>query len=56
MPRLAPLAVPALLLMLVACDADSPPQLHDVIVTGVLDARITYFYGEPRSFVLEGAS
>jgi hypothetical protein len=54
MPRLAPLAVPALLLMLVACDADSPPQLHDVTVTGVLDARITYFYGEPRSFVLEG--
>jgi hypothetical protein len=54
MPRLAPLAVLALLIPLVACDTDAPPQIHDVTVTGVLDARITYLYGEPRTFELEG--
>ena len=44
----------ALTIMLMACEPDAPPQLHDITVTGVLDERLTYVYGEPRTFVLEG--
>ncbi len=56
MLRHVPLAALTLTLtiMLVACEPDAPPQLHDVTVTGVLDERLTYVYGEPRTFVLEG--
>ena len=43
-----------MLTLLVSCDPDPAPQLHDVTITGVLDQRISYFYGEPRSFVVEG--
>jgi len=55
MRRLVPLGVLAVLL-LVACEPDAAPQLHDVTVTGVLDARLTYVYGQPRSFTLDGTS
>ncbi len=54
MRRLVPVGALAALLFLAACEADAPPQLHDVTITGVLDARFTYVYGEPRSFRLEG--
>lgn len=55
MPRLRPI-VPLLALatLLAACETDSPPQLHDLIVTGVLDERLGYFYGEPRPFAMAG--
>jgi hypothetical protein len=56
MRRHVPLAAlaAALPLLLMACEADSPPQLHDITVTGVLDERLTYLYGEPRVFAIEG--
>jgi hypothetical protein len=55
MRRLVPLAaLIALPILLMACEPDAPPQLHDITVTGVLDQRLTYVYGEPRTFVLEG--
>jgi hypothetical protein len=44
----------AVLVLLISCDPDPAPQLHDVTITGVLDQRIGYFYGEPRAFALEG--
>ncbi|MFO7582118.1 hypothetical protein, partial [Guyparkeria sp.] len=44
----------AALALLVACDPDAAPQLHDVTITGVVDARLGYLYGEPRSFTLDG--
>lgn len=55
MRRLVPFGVLAVLL-LVACEPDAAPQLHDITVTGVLDARLSYLYGQPRSFRLEGRS
>lgn len=55
MRRLVPFgALAGLLVLLVACEPDAAPQLHDITVTGVLDARLSYFYGQPRSFDLEG--
>jgi len=54
MQRLVLLAALAVLVLLVACEPDAAPQLHDVTITGVLDQRLSYFYGEPRSFALEG--
>ncbi len=52
MRRLFPLGVLSMLMLLVACEPDVAPQVHDVTITGVLDERLTYVYGEPRSFVL----
>ena len=54
MRRLVPVAALATLLFMAACEPDTPPQLHDVAITGVLNERFTYVYGEPRSFRLEG--
>jgi hypothetical protein len=54
MRRLVMFAALSLVTVLTACQPDSPPQLHDVVVTGVLDERLTYLYGEPRSFAIEG--
>jgi len=54
MRRLVPVGIMAVLTLLVACEPDAAPQLHDVTVTGVLDARISYLYGSPRSFTIEG--
>ena len=54
MRRLVPFGFLAALALLVACDPDASPQLHDVTITGVVDARLGYLYGEPRSFMLEG--
>lgn len=55
MRRLVPVGFLAVLTLLVACEPDAAPQLHDVTVTGVLDARISYVYGTPRSFTIEGS-
>ncbi len=54
MRRLVPVGALAVLVLLAACEPDAAPQLHDVTITGVLDQRISYFYGEPRTFVLDG--
>jgi len=54
MRRLVPFGCLAALALLAACDPDAAPQLHDVTITGVVDARLTYVYGEPRSFTLDG--
>jgi hypothetical protein len=54
MRRLVRFGILAALALLVACDPDAAPQLHDVTITGVVDARLSYLYGEPRSFTLEG--
>ncbi len=54
MRRLVRFGCLAALALLVACDPDAAPQLHDVTITGVVDARLSYFYGEPRSFTLDG--
>lgn len=54
MRRLVPVPALAALLLLLACEPDAAPQLHDITITGFLDERFTYVYGEPRSFRLEG--
>ena len=54
MRRLIPVAALVVLSLLAACEPDAAPQLHDITITGVLDERFTYVYGEPRSFQLEG--
>jgi hypothetical protein len=54
MRRLVPLAALAVITALAACAADAPPQLHDVVVRGALDQRLSYFYGEPRTFSVAG--
>jgi hypothetical protein len=54
MRRLACLAALSLVVVLTACQPDTPPQLHDIVVTGVLNERLTYLYGEPRTFTIEG--
>ena len=46
--------IAALGLVLSACEADPAPQLHELTVTGALERRVAWFYGEPRAFVFEG--
>ncbi len=41
--------------LLAACATDPAPDLHDLTVTGALDERITWLYGTPRAFTLDGA-
>ncbi len=47
-----PIALAAALLA--ACATDPAPDLHDLTVTGALDERITWLYGTPRAFTLDG--
>jgi len=47
-----PIALSAALLA--ACATDPAPDLHDLTVTGALDERITWLYGTPRTFTLDG--
>lgn len=42
-------------LLLGACEPDPAPTLHELTVTGALERRVAWLYGEPRAFVLEGA-
>jgi len=41
-------------LLFAGCEADPAPQLHELTVTGALERRVTWLYGEPRRFTLEG--
>lgn len=49
-------ALPALaaLLLLAGCAPQSRPKLHDVYLYGAVDARLSYLYGSPRTFELDG--
>jgi hypothetical protein len=49
-------ALPALavLVLLAGCAPESGPKLHDVTVYGALNARLSYLYGSPRKFDLDG--
>lgn len=49
-------ALPALavLVLLAGCAPQSGPKLHDVTVYGALNARLSYLYGSPRKFDLDG--
>lgn len=44
----------AVAFLLGACETDPAPTLHELTVTGALERRVTWLYGEPRSFVLAG--
>lgn len=46
----------AVLVLLAGCVPDTPPSMHDVYVYGTLDARLSYFYGKPGAFLLDGRS
>ncbi len=46
----------ALSVMLVGCVPDSAPSMHDLFVYGTLDARLSYIYGTPGEFVLDGTA
>lgn len=48
-------ALAAVAVLLGACATDPAPDLHDLTVTGALDLRVTWLYGTPRAFVLDGA-
>jgi hypothetical protein len=41
-------------LVLSACEADPAPELHELTLTGALERRVTWLYGEPRSFPIDG--
>lgn len=41
-------------LALSACEVDPAPQLHELTLSGALERRVTWLYGEPRRFVVEG--
>lgn len=49
-------ALPALavLVLLAGCAPQTEPKLHDVYIYGVQDARLSYLYGSPRTFDLDG--
>ncbi len=49
-------AVPVALVaaLLAACATDPAPDLHDLTALGALDERVTWIYGSPRTFVLDG--
>ncbi len=44
----------AVAVVLSACEPDAAPELHDLTVTGAIDQRVTWLYGAPRAFTLEG--
>lgn len=50
---LSALAVAALL---AGCVPESAPSMHDVFVYGTLDARLSYLYGTPGEFLLDGSN
>lgn len=53
-PFRAAVWVGALTVALAACATDPAPSLHDLTVAGALDVRVTWLYGVPRSFELDG--
>lgn len=52
--RRAAFLIVAIAVVLSACEPDAAPELHDLTVTGALDVRVTWLYGSPRTFTLEG--
>lgn len=46
------LSVLAVLMLCAGCVPDTPPSMHDLYLYGTLDARLSYFYGSPGSFLL----
>jgi hypothetical protein len=52
--RATVLTTVAVALTLSACATDPAPDLHDLTVVGAIDQRVTWLYGAPRSFVLDG--
>jgi hypothetical protein len=42
--------------VLSACRVDPAPQMHELTIAGAIEQRITWFYGEPRSFTLAGVA
>jgi hypothetical protein len=52
--RRATIVLAALGLVLSACEADPAPTLHELTVTGALERRVAWLYGEPRSFTIDG--
>jgi hypothetical protein len=42
-------------LALSACEADPAPELHELTITGALERRVTWLYGEPRNFTIDGS-
>ncbi len=52
--RRAAFLIVALAVVLSACEPDAAPELHDLTVTGALDQRVTWLYGAPRTFTLDG--
>jgi len=51
--RRAAIVLALLGLVLSACEADPAPQLHELTVSGALERRVTWLYGEPRSFTID---
>jgi hypothetical protein len=52
--RRAVIVLAAFGLVLSACEADPAPTLHELTVTGALERRVTWLYGEPRGFTIDG--
>jgi hypothetical protein len=52
--RRAVIVLAALGLVLSACEPDPAPTLHELTVTGALERRVAWLYGEPRSFTIDG--
>jgi hypothetical protein len=48
------LACTLLIALLVACEPNRAPRLHDVYLFGLEDARLSYVYGLPGTLTLEG--
>ena len=52
--RRAAVVLAALGLVLSACEPDAAPQLHELTLSGAIERRVTWLYGEPRAFTIEG--
>jgi hypothetical protein len=52
--RRAVIVLAALGLVLSACEPDPAPTLHELTVTGALERRVAWLYGEPRAFTIDG--
>lgn len=48
------LSLAAVALLLGACETDPAPTLHELTVTGALERRVAWLYGEPRRFTFDG--
>ncbi len=53
-PIRAAIALATFGLVLSACEVDTAPELHELTVSGALERRVTWLFGEPRTFLIEG--